>query len=230
MKKEFIVVGGIVTLVLIISLSIVIGGFFIFMCQESSSGKNTQNSQTEDPLIPDSTNSDPMPDQDIPQSTPIPSPTPLDIKISDVKSISFRTSYEGFFEEDKRCEEKKEASDVKKRCTMEISFERNKEASKKLIIKFYEQNAGKTKSEEKYLWKAKMSEQQFNEFTAKIIDNDTFKYWNDGVLMTWSNTSILVDYGKGTRQVLFAFTDEKILKGSLIDNFRSVKLDWKKLQ
>lgn len=162
-------------------------------------------------------------------------PPSREIKESEVTSLSINTVYPGFFAADSKCRKTYNEmfgnddgiASSSSPCTINITFNRDGKATKKLDLQRYDKTVKEKKSIEKSAWTAKISESQFAELAKLIVNNQAFKNWIDGTSVTVSNSSVSVKYDKGIRTVMSNVDVRTTAFLPMLDAFKKLDLEVK---
>lgn len=216
MTKQNLIILGLATICLVLGAIIILSPGNNFFVKDNSRTKDTKKSKEPKIESPGSKT----------EEDKFPSPTPLNIKSSEVVSITLNTSYEGFSEEDSKCRKVDDDSV----CRVSISFNQDGKAVKSIEISRYNTAKKSEQVIEKSVWEAKISNKEFEDFANFIINEDFFRNWDDRVDLNVSNSSVLVKYKNGTRQLLSNVTEPSGDMFSMMEKFKQVKVQWKKIQ
>ncbi|HQU83566.1 MAG TPA: hypothetical protein PKY59_10590 [Pyrinomonadaceae bacterium] len=176
-----------------------------------------------------------------PKNNPTPSGTipPLNLKISDVSSVTLETVYKDYFDENSKCRKTynevfgKEDGFYSPSSPCTIAFDVNRDGSVTKTIEMQRWNKQKNKKEavEKNEWKANIDAKTFDVFAKNIVETETFKNWNDGVSLNVVNTTITVRHSKGSRTLMSNVDKNTTVFLKLLDNFHELdkKVSWEKV-
>lgn len=220
MDKKTILISAILVLIISFTVIAAAGIAFYFL-----SAKNTQKT-----VIENDADSEDL-EVDIPDDTPTPTPTPkkVDIRVSDINSISLRTNYKAFLDEDTDCREiykvyarlRNRKARIAGCIGIHLQFNRDGTASRN--IKF--------EPDWEEFWTARISRQEFENLAKSIVETKTFQDWNDGLSIHTVNTSISVTHSKGLRQLMSNVDLNTSAFLSLMKNFKEPKFqsnrEWK---
>jgi hypothetical protein len=180
---------------------------------------------------------EPTPTPKLPESMPIPE---VEIKESDVLSLSIATVYKDFFPENSKCHQtynemfgdKDRVYSPSSPCRVTLTFNRDGSAEKNIVISRYDNPAGGSREVEKSAWKSKISDEQFQELTKIIVNNEAFKSWREGTMINVSNCSITVKHTKGSKTPMSNVGDGATAFLPMVEAFKKLdaKVDWKKVQ
>jgi len=175
-----------------------------------------------------------------------PRPTPReeikkseDIREADVFSLNIDTSYENYFPEDSECRretgEKTGDRNAPRRfasCRVSVTFNRDGSAEKTLEIKRYDERARYAFILETHVWKANISAGQFENLTERIVNNKTFKNWDDSILITTSNCTITAGHKNGTKSLMSNVDETATAYLPFVTAFRELdaKTGWQKIR
>ncbi len=149
-----------------------------------------------------------------------PMPTPLEkapeiekmptqkTRLSDVNSLSVNTVYTGFYDANSECgkisNRSPKADDSVSQsyspCRTNLTFKRNGEAVKTLVIKRANKNVKESETEEKSAWKSKITAEQFETLLKAVAGNPDFLEWGTQ-LITHSNCSLSAGSNNGSMQI-----------------------------
>lgn len=166
-------------------------------------------------------------------------PTPKVIRESDVSELSLQTVYKGFFD-DSKCRktynelfgDKDGVYSSSSACRLNLTFKRDGSAEKSIAVRRYDSAAKGWRDAEKSVWKAKISDEQFQALAKIIVGSEAFKNWGDGMTITASNSSITVKHAGGTRTPMSNVDEKTTGFLSMMNAFKELdgKLRWEKSQ
>jgi hypothetical protein len=210
----------------ILLVFVVISILFLLSCTVQNSANN-QNSE----LLPKTTATV--------MQTPPPQIPKLDIKSSEVTSLSLNTIYKDFFETGSRCRQSyndlfgKEDGffSVSSPCTFDLTFNRDGSAEKTIKLERWDKETKQKRIVENAVWKGKITTEQFDELAKAVVETEIFQNWNDMMMINVVNSRLKVIFPKGTR-TLMSNVDEKTVKFlELMNSFKQLdgKVKWEKV-
>jgi hypothetical protein len=200
--------------------------FFFFVYQPVGS---SQTPEIEVTTLPNAT----------PTGTPAMPVAMIEIKEPDVTLLALETIYRGFFTDDSECRKSyaqlfggdggffSESSP----CKTIYSFERDGGAVKTIELTRYYKGEKVKRVTDKFVWKAKMTGEQFERLAKAIVGSNVFKNWDDTIDINVVNTKITVKHPNGAR-VLMSNVDESASSFlPLMKPFQQLdgELDWAKM-
>ena len=206
--------------------------FFFFVYEP------VQSNQMQQPLIMEKTTTPIM--QTPTSQTPTQQTPAVEIKASDITSLTLETVYKDFFEESSKC--RKSYNELFGKgdgffsegspCIINLSFDRNKTAAKSLELRRYDKTSKENRVLEKSVWKAQITDEQFDELAKSIANNDIFKDWRNGKEIFTSNSKIMVRHTNGTIQLLSNVDKATVKFLPMMESFRQLdrKIKWEKAQ
>jgi len=183
---------------------------------------------------------------DLPSSPAAPSPTPVneildpDIEPKDVKAITIKTVYKGYFDQgDKWAKTYNEyfgngdgSFSSSSPCTLRMVIEKEGNVTRSIEIERWNKAAGGMQTVEKAESTSTVTTEQFDVLAKTIVSNDAFKAWRRGTLINVSNCSISVEHGGETKTVMSNVDETTTVFPQMVDAFRQLEkqLKWKTAQ
>jgi len=177
------------------------------------------------------------------QSVASPQPTsadiPLDpeIKPEDVKSVSIRTVYKGYFQPGDKCAKTYDeyfgnndgVSSSSSPCTVQVTFDRQGNATRSIEIRRWDKTANDYHVVETSNSTAHISSSDFDALVKNVVSNEAFKAFKRGMSITVSNCSVTVAYGNDTKTAMSNVDEKTIVFLEMINAFKQLekRLDWK---
>jgi hypothetical protein len=161
------------------------------------------------------------------------------IMLTDVNSVSVNTVYTGFYESGSECGKARNPSPKAddtislsySPCRTVLTFNRNGNAVKSLVVKRLDKSVNARETEEKSEWNSKITAEQFETLLRGVAGQQNFIEWRN-VLITHSNCTIYAYHRDGMLQ-LPLYIDIK--RGSTmepaLDAFKELdkKVAWQKI-
>jgi hypothetical protein len=175
-----------------------------------------------------------------PRKTEVPMPPEREIKESEVLSLNIDTTYKGFFDENSKCRKsynemfngRENDSDANSACSVNLTFERDGSAGKKLVIRRYDGAVKNWVEAETSVWRSKISGEQFRELANSIVNNEAFKNWNEMISINTRNCKITVKHANGAKSPMSNVGAAASAFLPMIDAFKDLdgKITWEKVQ
>ncbi len=168
-----------------------------------------------------------------------PSPFPqVEIKESDVLSVTIETVYKGFYAEGAKCRKNyqeyfKNADGVgssSSPCSVKLTIDRDGSADKQIEVRRYDTTAKEWRIVEKSVWKSKVSVEEFKDLAKLIVNNEAFKSWNDMTMINVSNCKITVKHSTGTKSPMSNVDEKTTVFLPMVIAFKDLdaKINWEK--
>ena len=179
-----------------------------------------------------------------PDTTPLPPPVQEvpnpEIKVTDVKSVSIKTVYKGYFEPGDKCAKTYNEYfgnndglwSPSSPCAITISFDRDGHAARSIEISRWDKTAKEKRLVEKTDSTAQITPEQFNTVAQIIVTNEAFKSWREGTMINVSNCSITVNHSGGAKTVMSNVDEKTTAYLPMVEAFKKLEkgLDWKTVQ
>jgi len=163
----------------------------------------------------------------------IPNP---DIDPKDVRSVSIRTVYKGYFEPGDRCAKTYNeyfgnsdgSFSPSSPCSLSLKFDKNGNAGRSIEIRRWNKSGG-MQTVEKTESTSTITPEQFGTLVKSIVGNTAFKAWRQGTMINVSNCSITVEYPGGTKTPMSNVDETTTEFLPMIDAFKQLekKISWK---
>ena len=168
------------------------------------------------------------------QNPEIPDP---EINAEDIKSASIKTVYKEYFDAGDKCAKTYDeyfgkndgVSSRSSPCTVQITFDRNGNATRFIEIRRWDKAAKEYHVVETSNSTAHISPDKFGSLVKTILSNEAFKAYKKGMSITASNCSITVTYGGDTKTAMSNVDDKTIVFLEMVSAFKQLEkeLDWK---
>lgn len=155
----------------------------------------------------------------------------MNVDEQSITLLTIVTTYPNFFPADSKCRKSytelfgKEDGYFRKDspCTITVTFTHKGFAEKTVDLQRWDKEKKTLVSAEKTESKSTISPEQFANVKNAIVNNDTFKNWNDNVAISASNTKITVQHSHGARMLMSNVDEKTTAFLPLVDAFK--KLD-----
>lgn len=135
----------------------------------------------------------------------------------DIESANLDTNYKDYFPESDKCRQsynemfgdKTGGFSPNSACSISITFEKNGNADKSIVIRKFDAGSGKWKDHESAQWSGTITADRFERLAATITANEAFKNWNENVSLTARNSMITVKYADGNTRSPMSNVDAK---------------------
>lgn len=178
----------------------------------------------------------PSSDPAVPVSTPdgeIPNP---DIDPKDVRSVSIRTVYKGYFDPGDKCAKsyneyfgnRDGSFSPSSPCSLTLKFEKDGSAHRTIDIQRWNRTGG-MQTVEKTESASTITAGQFETLVKSIVNNTAFKTWRLGTMINVSNCSITVEYSGGTKTPMSNVDETATEFLPMVDAFKQLEkgINWK---
>ena len=177
-----------------------------------------------------------------------PTPTPKveptipneEVKAADVESVTIDTVYKDFFAEGSKCRQTYQeyfrnqdgVRSASSPCSVKLTINRDGSAEKTIEVRRYDTAAKQSRTVEKNVWKARLSEAQFQDLVNLIVNNEAFKKWSDNVSLYASNCKVSVRHKNGTKSPMSNVDERTTTYLAMVDAFKQLdaKTDWEKVE
>ena len=177
------------------------------------------------------------------QSNPSPAPTfseitpDPEIKAEDVKSVSIKTVYKGYFEAGDKCAKTYNEYfgnddgvwSPSSPCSVEITFDREGKASRSIQVRRWDKTAKEYHIVETSESIAHISPAEFSSLVQTIVSNEAFQAYKKGMSITASNCSVTVVYGNEIKTAMSNVDDKTTVFLQMLNAFKQIEkqLSWK---
>lgn len=169
-----------------------------------------------------------------PSATPAPTaaeeiPNP-EIREADVRSVSIKTVYKGYFEPTDKCSKTYNeyfgnndgVGSPSSPCSLQVRFDRDGDATRLVEIRRWDKTKG-FQVVEKSESTAKITPQQFDSLVEKIVTNDAFRSWRQGTEINVSNCSITVEHASGTKTAMSNVDEKTTVFLQMVNAFKELE-------
>ncbi len=173
------------------------------------------------------------------QTEPLPFPQ-VEIKESDVLSLTIETVYKGFYAEGSKCRQTYNeyfkntdgVGSASSPCNVKLTFNRDGSSNREIEVRRYDTTAKQWQTVEKNVWKSKVSGEEFKELAKLIVNNEAFKTWNDMTMINVSNCKITVKHTNGTKSPMSNVDERATAYLPMVNGFKDLdgKISWEKVQ
>jgi hypothetical protein len=160
-----------------------------------------------------------------------------EIKAEDVKSVSIKTVYKAFFEPGDKCAKTYDeyfgkndgVSSMSSPCTVQITFDREGNATRSLEIRRWDRAAKDYHVVETSSSTAHISPDKFDSLAKTIVSNEAFKVYAKGMSITASNCSVTVAYGNDAKTAMSNVDEKTTVFLDMVNAFKLLEkeLVWK---
>lgn len=177
-------------------------------------------------------------------ATPAPTRTPLtempnpEITVSEVKSVSIRTIYTGYFRPGDKCAKTYNEYfgdddgmySSSSPCAITITVGRNGRAARSVVISRWDTTSKEKRVVEQSDATAAVTPGQFDSIAETIVSNQAFKAWREGTMIHTSNCSVVVEHSGGAKTVMSNVDEKTTAFLPMVEAFKKLEgeLQWKK--
>lgn len=158
--------------------------------------------------------------------------------VAPIDSLSIDTNYVGYFSKNDKCRrsytemfgDKTGVFSENSACNVTVTFGRNGEATRMVVIKRFEPATTSWKILEQNELRGRVTVGDFEKLAAVVAGNEAFRFWNDGMSVTARNTSVIARYADGSAKSPMSNVDDKTTVFlAMIEAFRELdaRTDWK---
>jgi hypothetical protein len=193
----------------------------------------------------------PVPTAEMPKPTIEQTPTPpkqleptpfpqIEIKESEVTSLTIETSYKEFYAEGSKCRQTYQeyfkntdgVGSSSSPCHVKLTVNRDGSADKTIEVRRYDTAAKEWRVVETNVWKATLSTEEFKELAKIIVNNEAFKSWSDMMMITVSNCRITVKSPNGSKSPMSNVSEKATAYLPMVEAFKQLdaKAGWEKVK